>query len=71
MKLSTSEKIRIILGRLNISISELANLTNQSNQNLHNKLRRNNFSENDLRKISEALGIELEINFILKNGDKI
>lgn len=71
MRLSTSEKIRIILGRNNMTVTDLANLTNQSKQNLHSKMRRDNFSEDDLRKISEALGIELEINFILKNGDKI
>lgn len=54
-----------------MTVTDLANLTNQSKQNLHSKMRRDNFSEDDLRKISEALGIELEINFILKNGDKI
>lgn len=70
-RLSTSEKIRIILGRLNISISELADLIGMSQPNLSKKLKNNSLSVDDLRKISEALGIELEINFILKNGDKI
>lgn len=61
--LTTSEKIRLLLQRKNISISGLAEKTGTSRQNLNNKLRRNNFSENDLKGIANALGQEIIIKF--------
>ena len=49
------EPIRIALvKRGNISESELARRIGISPQNLHNKMKRDNFTETDLREIAEA-----------------
>ncbi len=69
--LSTSEKIKIICDRLDITYSELAVRLNISVQNLSNKLSRNNFKEDDLKKIAKALDCEYESHFVLSNGDVI
>jgi len=61
--LKTSEKIRLLLKRKNMSVTELSEKIGTTRQNLTNKLSRNNFSEKDLRKITEALGQELVIVF--------
>ncbi len=71
MNLTTTEKIKIILGRKNMSVSDLAIALGQTRQNLHNKFKRDNFSEKELKEIAAALNIEFEINFILDNGEKI
>lgn len=43
---------------------QLAERCGWSQSNLYNKLKRDNFSEEDLIKISKALECKLEINFI-------
>ena len=60
-----TEEIRILLvKRGNLSESELARRMGISPQNLHNKMKRDNFTETDLRKIAAALGLKLDISFI-------
>jgi len=69
--MSLTETIRIALvKRGNISESELARRMGVSPQNLHNKMKRDNFTESDLQEIAKALGLELEIHFINpENGE--
>ena len=43
MPLSMGEKIKIVLGRRNMTLGELADKTDQSRQNLSNKMKRDNF----------------------------
>ena len=70
--LSFSEKIRVILKRKNLTIRDLANLLNISSQNLSKKLSRNNFSEKDIKQITEALGCDYEIKIKIKDtGEEI
>lgn len=71
MELSTSEKLKVIMNRLNITMSEVARLTGQTRQNLSNKMQRNNFTESDLRQIAEAIGCTLEITFHLPDETSI
>ena len=59
-------EIRVMLARENKGISGLANELNTSQQNLSNKMRRNNFCTKDMEEIAEALGYELKIEFIKK-----
>ena len=60
-----TENIRIALvKRGNLSESELARRMGISPQNLHNKMKRDNFTETDLREIAEALGLRLDIAFV-------
>lgn len=63
-----TEKIRIMLvKRGNMSEAELARKLGVSPQNLNNKLKRDNFTEADLRKIADALDCEFEIGFRMKD----
>ena len=56
--MSMVEKIRIALvKRGNLSESELARRIGTSPQNLHNKMKRDNFSEAELQAIAQALGL--------------
>lgn len=71
MELTTSEKIKIILGRKDMSMSDLAEKLGQTRQNLHNKMKRDNFSESELKEIAEALEVKFESHFVLGNGEKI
>ncbi len=68
-----TENIRIALvKRGNLSESELARRMGVSPQNLHNKMKRDNFTETDLQEIAEALGLRLEISFTdPTTGEKI
>ena len=70
--LTTAKKIKVIMKRNNFTMTELANQLNCSRQNLSNKMSRNNFDERELTAIANALGYELEINFINREtGEKI
>lgn len=63
-----SERIRILLvKRNNISESELARRLGISPQNLHNKMRRDNFSEKELQQIAEVLNCDFNMTFTLKD----
>ena len=70
--MALAEKIRILLvKRDNISEAELARRMGVSPQNLHNKMKRDNFTESDLAQIAEALNCELSINFTIKETGEI
>jgi len=72
MELKTSEKIKILLGRRDLTISELAAKMGTSRQNLTNKLTRNNFSEGELREIAEALECDFHLTFTMRDtGENI
>jgi len=64
--MTAAEKIKIILGRKNISISDLASMLGYSQPNLSSKLIRDNFSEKELRLIADVLNYDLDILFIDK-----
>ena len=68
-----TEKIRILLVRRgNISEAELARRLGISPQNFCNRMKRNNFSEKDLKRIAEALDCKLEISFVMNDtGEKV
>ena len=70
--MALSEKIRILLvKRGNISEAELARRLGISPQNLNNKMRRDNFTESDLRKIACALDCTFQANFILNDTGEV
>ena len=72
MFLSAGEKIRLIARRKNMSIADLARELNTSNQNLFNKLKRDNFTEEDLKEIAAVLGCTVETIFTdVETGEKI
>ena len=61
--LKTDEKIRLLLRRKEMTVTDLANSIGTTRQNLTNKLKRNNFSENELREIAKALNCSLILEF--------
>ena len=66
--MSMAEKIRIILiKRGNMSEAALARLLNTSPQNFSRKMRRDNFSEDDLVEIAKALDCTYEAHFKLND----
>lgn len=69
--LTMSEKIRIVLKRKKMTVVELADKLDTSSQNLSNKLTRDNFTEQELHRIAQALGCRFEGYFIFKNNEKI
>lgn len=67
-----SEKIKIVLVKRKKSVTDLAKSLNTSSQNLSNKLRNDNFREEELREIAEALDCDLDVGFVLRDtGEKV
>ena len=64
MEMTPSEKIRLIAKRKGKTMGDIADMTNQSRQNLSNKMQRDNFSVAELNKIATALDCSVEIRFI-------
>ena len=72
MNLTVREKLKILLGRKNLTIKDLADKLGTSRQNLSNKFSRDNFSEKDIKQIAEALNCDCEIKFKMKDtGEEI
>ena len=72
MPFSFGEKLKIIMGRRKVTITDLAKKTGQSPQNLANKFQRDNFSETELKKLTAALNCTFETVFTMTdNGEKI
>ena len=71
--MSMTEKIRILLvKRGNISEAELARKLGISTQNLYGRMKRDNFTETDLKRIAEALNCTFKAGFILNDtGEEI
>ena len=63
-------KIRTLLLERNMKIKDLAEKLGYSGNNLSNKLKDDNFSEKELRKIAEILNCDYEANFIMKDSGK-
>lgn len=66
--MSYSKKLRQLMIELEVNQSELAKRTNQSQQNLSNKMILDNFTIKEYEKLINALGCQLEINIILPDG---
>ncbi len=59
-----AKNIKICLLQKNIQMKDLAERTNQTQQNLTNKMRSNNFRISELEEIAAALNAKLEVKFI-------
>lgn len=55
------EQIRLAIVKKKMSLGELAKLLGMAQANFSKKLTKNNFNENDMRKIAELLDMELVI----------
>ena len=65
--MSMAEKIRITLLKRKISITELAVNLNTSQSNLSNKLKRDNFSERELKQIADILNCDFKGTLIMRD----
>lgn len=72
MTITTTEKIKLLKDRNNMSLGELAERANTTRQNLINKFKRDNFPEKELRMLADVMGYDIEITFIdRKTGERI
>lgn len=68
--MSISEKIRLLLRRHKMTITELAGRLHLSRQSVTKKLKDNHFTVSELQRIAEVLGCEIDIAFI-DNGERL
>ena len=70
--ISISEKLKILLGRRGMSQTKLADLTDQSYQNLSGKMAKDNFKVSELIKYADKLNCDVEVTFTMRDtGEKI
>lgn len=67
MEVLTSEKIRILLKRRNMTVTALAIAVGTTRQNLSNKFSRDNFSEKELKDIAKALNCDYISQFVMND----
>ena len=66
-----TQKLKMVMAATNINQVKLAEMTNQSQQNLSEKMAKNNFRLSEYERLVNALGCELKIQIILPNGETV
>lgn len=69
--MTTTEQIKVLCVRMDMSIAELARRIGQSPQNFSAKLKRETITDKELVKIADVLNITYKQSFTLPNGEKI
>lgn len=69
--MTTSDMIRTLCEKQNISLAELSRRIGQTPQNFNKKLKRGTVSFDEMVAIAEAVGVEYEQAFVLPNGSTI
>lgn len=70
--MSAAKKIRIMLIERDMTLKELSERLNKHPSTVSDKIRRDNFSENDLNEIADILGFDYEAVFTdRETGKKI
>ncbi len=69
--MTTSDMIRELCEKKNISLAELARRIGQSPQNFNKKLKRGTVSFEEMMEIAKALNVKFEQAFVLLDGEKI
>lgn len=69
--MTTSDMIRELCEKQNISLAELSRRIGQTPQNFNKKLKRGTISFEEMMAIAEALGVGYEQAFVLPDGEKI
>ena len=70
-KMDVTKKIKHLLLEKDVTATLLAEKIGMTQSNISYKMTKNSYSIDDLKNIAAALDCELEINFVLENGDKI
>lgn len=72
MDMTISEKIRVLLGRRGMTVTALAKGMNISRQYMTKKLKDNDFTVWELKKIAGLLGCDFEAVFVARDsGERI
>lgn len=71
MIMTTSEMVRELCEKMNISISELARRIGQSPQNFNKKLQRGTVNAEEMLEIANTLDIVFEQRFVIGRKDTI
>lgn len=66
-----TQKLKMAMIGTNINQIKLAELTNQSQENLSQKMAKNNFKLQEYEKLVKAMGCELKVTIILPNGETV
>ena len=69
--MNLTESLKIAMLKTGVTQTALAEKTGQTQNNLANKLKLNNFKLSEYEKLVNALGCELCIEIKLPNGEKI
>ena len=69
--MNTSNLIKELCKKNNISVSELARRLGQTPQNFTKKLKRETVSTEELMAIGDLLEVKFEQSYTLENGEKI
>ena len=69
--MKTSDIIRELCNRMNISLAELSRRIGQTPQNFNKKLQRGSISSEKIIQIAEVLNVGYEQVFVLPDGEKI
>lgn len=69
--MTTSDMIRELCDRMDISLAELCRRIGQTPQNFNKKLQRGTVSSEEMTKIAEALDVGYEQAFVLPDGEYI
>ena len=69
--MTTSDIVRELCKKQNISLAEVARRIGQSPQNFNKKLKRNTLTYAELSAIADVLGVNFELAFTLPDGEKI
>lgn len=69
--MTTSDMIRELCEKKNISLAELARRIGQSPQNFNKKLKRDTVTFEELKQIADVMGVTFEQSFIFPDGELI
>lgn len=69
--MTTSDMIRTLCEKQNISLAELCRGIDQTPQNFNKKLKRGTVSYEEMMVIAKALGVKYEQAFVLPDGNEI
>lgn len=69
--MTSSDMVRELCEKMNISLAELCRRIGQTPQNFNKKLKRGTVSFEEMMEIAEVLGVGYEQAFILPDGEKI
>ncbi|MCO4626066.1 helix-turn-helix domain protein [Streptococcus infantarius subsp. infantarius] len=69
--MTTAEMIKELCEQTNISVSELARRIDQTPQNFNKKLQLETVTLDELKAITDVLGVKFEQAFILPEGNEI